>query len=61
MHVGDVVQVNDLCANSRLHGAIGTVIDGPIHESWHSWELMVVLIAGELVKFRQDTPQLEVI
>ena len=61
MKVGDVVQINDLCVMTRLHGAIGTVIEGPFYEKTAPWAMIRVLVDGELLKFRQGDAQLEII
>ena len=61
MKVGDVVQVNDLCTHSSLRGAVGTVVETHIEEAWHSWLLVDVFINGGFIRFRQDTPMLEVV
>ena len=59
--VGDLVRINDLCSNKTLSDTTGTVIEIGIEEEWHSWLLASVLTVSGLVKFREDTPQLEVI
>ena len=59
--IGDLVQVNDLCANPTLRGALGTVVETGLTEKWHSWSLIKVLVNGKLLQFRSDTPQLEVV
>ena len=61
MKVGDIVQINDLCRFTDLHDAIGTVIEGPIYEEPERFPMMVVLINGEFIPFRQGDTQLEVI
>ena len=61
MKVGDLVLINNLCRRDALHGTVGTVVETGIEEEWHSWILASVLTVGGLVKFREDTPQLEVI
>ena len=61
MKVGDLVRLGDLCSNETLRGTVGTVIETGISEEWHSWILASVLTANGLVKFREDTLQLEVI
>ena len=60
MKAGDLVRINDLCAQLDLVGTVGTVIETGITEEWHSWVLASVLTVNGLVKFREDTPQLEV-
>ena len=61
MQPGDLVRINDLVASETLCGTIGTVIETGIREEWHSWILASVLTVNGLVKFREDTPQLETI
>jgi hypothetical protein len=61
MKVGDLVRLGDLCANETLRGTVGTVIETGIKEDWHSWILASVLTVMGPVKFREDTPQLEVV
>ena len=61
MQVGDVVQVNDLCVLTRFHNAIGLVVGGPFYEHPEPWAMMWILVNGECIKFRQDTPQLEIV
>ena len=60
MQIGDLVLINDLCAKPSLVGTMGTVVETGIKEEWHSWLLASVLTVNGLVKFREDTPQLEV-
>jgi len=61
MKVGDLVRIGDLCANETLCCTMGTVIETGIHEEWHSWVLVSVLTVIGPVRFREDTPQLEVV
>ena len=61
MKVGDLVRIGDLCSNETLQSTVGTVIETGITEEWHSWALASVLTVNGLVKFREDTPQLEII
>jgi hypothetical protein len=58
---GDLVRIGDLCSNETLRGTMGTVIETGITEEWHSWLLASVLTVNGIVKFREDTPQLEVV
>ena len=59
MKVGDLVMINDLCAKPDLVGTIGTVVETGIKEEWHSWLLTGVLTRLGVIRFREDTPQLE--
>ncbi len=61
MQVGDLVMINDLCAKPELVGTVGTVVEIGITEEWHSWLLAGVLTAKGVIRFREDTPQLEVV
>tara|TARA_B100001123_G_scaffold451191_2_gene628259 strand:- start:1781 stop:1969 length:189 start_codon:yes stop_codon:yes gene_type:complete len=61
MKVGDLVKINDLCAQLDLVGTMGTVVETGIKEEWHSWLLAGVLTNKGVIRFREDTPQLEVI
>ena len=61
MKVGDIVRINDLCADSALVGTTGLVVETGIIEHWHSWYLAAVLTDKGTVRFREDTPQLEVL
>ena len=61
MKPGDLVLINDLCAKPALVGTMGTVIETGIKEGWHSWLLASVLTVNGLIRFREDTPQLEVV
>lgn len=61
MKVGDLVRINDLCAKPDLVGTMGTVVETGITEEWHSWPLAGVLTAKGVIRFREDTPQLEII
>ena len=61
MQIGDIVQVNDLCTHAALQGSVGTVVETHIEEEWHSWLLAGVLTAKGVLRFREDTPQLEVV
>ena len=61
MKVGDLVLINDLCAQSDLVGTVGTVIETGIREDWHSWLLAGVLTHKGVVRFREDPPQLEAV
>jgi len=61
MKAGDLVRLGDLCANPTFHGTVGTVIETGIKEEWHSWVLVSVLTVNGIVRFREDTPQLEAI
>ena len=61
MKVGDLVRINDLCRDRSLVSTMGTVVETGIKEAWHTWSLAWVLTINGLVKFREDTPQLEVI
>jgi len=59
MKVGDIVRINDLCADSTLVGTMGLVVETGVTEDWHSWLLATVLTNKGAVRFREDTPQLE--
>tara|TARA_Y100000310_G_C20168096_1_gene572335 strand:+ start:374 stop:562 length:189 start_codon:yes stop_codon:yes gene_type:complete len=61
MKVGDLVRIGDLCTNETLHDTVGTVIETGITEEWHSWILASILTTNGIVRFREDTPQLEVL
>ena len=61
MKVGDLVEINDLCRNPKLVGTVGTVVEIGIKEPWHSSILASVLTTQGLVRFKEGTPQLEII
>jgi len=61
MKVGDLVLINDICTRASLVGTTGTVVETGITEEWHSWLLAGVLTVEGIIRFREDTPQLEVV
>ena len=61
MKVGALVRINDLCANNNLVGTLGTVTEICNKNRWGPWPLASVLTIEGIVRFREDTPQLEVI
>ena len=61
MKVGDLVQVNDLCRNDDLHGAVGTIIETNVKGDSMPWPMMQVMINGIIHRFRYGTPQLELV
>ena len=60
MKAGDLVRINDLCAQLDLVGTVGTVIEICSKNRWGPWPLASVLTIQGIVRFREDTPQLEV-
>ena len=61
MQVGDLGKINDLCAQLDLVGTVGTVVEICSKNRWGPWPLASVLTIQGVVRFREDTPQLEVV
>ena len=61
MKVGDLVQVNDLCRETSLRGAVGTIIETNVRGANMPWQTMQVMIDGVMYQFKYDTPQLTLV
>jgi len=59
--VGDLVQVNDLCREASLRGAVGTIIATNIKGDSMPWPMMQVMINGIIHRFTYGTSQLELV
>ena len=61
MKIGSLVYINDLCRQSTLVGTLGTVIEIDNKDRWGPWPLAVVWTIEGIVRFREDTSQLEIV